>query len=231
MHPNSWGLVYGEGGAPGTVPLHNLRVTSHVLHLLGAPQVVPSTSRLTYFWAFLGALGRGEGAPLVRYLCKTQKSLHGRHVWETLIFFRTQKFPILQPIRFDTPLGASKETPKQVPKQTSTRGNPHQLRRNLNASISLVSAASVFRGIYIYIYCYNAPYRVIPFPKWCDALLAHSFTLAHLCDSPFCNTSRNKLIFRRVKSTPEPNSFEKYRDAPRISIAILLQKYAPSCWK
>ena len=30
------------------------------------------------------ALGRGEGVPLVRYLCKTQKSLHGRHVWETL---------------------------------------------------------------------------------------------------------------------------------------------------
>ena len=29
---HSWGLVYGEGGAPGTVPLHNLRVTSHVLH-------------------------------------------------------------------------------------------------------------------------------------------------------------------------------------------------------
>ena len=29
---HSWGFVYGEGGAPGTVPLHNLRVTSHVLH-------------------------------------------------------------------------------------------------------------------------------------------------------------------------------------------------------
>ena len=29
---DSWGLVHGEGGAPGTVPLHNLRVTSHVLH-------------------------------------------------------------------------------------------------------------------------------------------------------------------------------------------------------
>ena len=29
---HSWGLVYGEGGAPGTVPLHSLRVTSHVLH-------------------------------------------------------------------------------------------------------------------------------------------------------------------------------------------------------
>ena len=29
---HSWGLVCGEGGTPGTVPLHNLRVTSHVLH-------------------------------------------------------------------------------------------------------------------------------------------------------------------------------------------------------
>ena len=28
---HAWGLVYGEGGAPGTVPLHNLRVTAHVL--------------------------------------------------------------------------------------------------------------------------------------------------------------------------------------------------------
>ena len=45
-----------------------------------APRVVPSTSLLNHLWAFLGALGRGEGAPLVRYLCKTQKSLHGRHV-------------------------------------------------------------------------------------------------------------------------------------------------------
>ena len=26
---HSWGFVYGEGGTPGTVPLHNLRVTSH----------------------------------------------------------------------------------------------------------------------------------------------------------------------------------------------------------
>ena len=60
----------------------------------GAPWVVPSTSLLNYFWAFLVALGRGEGAPLVRYLCETQKSLHGRHVWETLIkylLFRDQK--------------------------------------------------------------------------------------------------------------------------------------------
>ena len=29
---HSFGLVYGEGGAPRTVPLHNLRVTSHVIH-------------------------------------------------------------------------------------------------------------------------------------------------------------------------------------------------------
>ena len=42
----------------------------------GAPRVVPSTYLLNYFCTFLGALGRGEGAPLVRYLCKTQKSLH-----------------------------------------------------------------------------------------------------------------------------------------------------------
>ena len=29
---HSWGLVYGEEGAPVTAPLRNLRVTSHVLH-------------------------------------------------------------------------------------------------------------------------------------------------------------------------------------------------------
>ena len=31
---------------------------------------------------------------------------------------------------------------------------------------------------------------------------------------------------RRVKLTPDPDTFEKYRDTPPISIAILLQKYA-----
>ena len=29
-------------------------------------------------------LGRGEGAPMVWYLCKTRRPLHGRHVWEML---------------------------------------------------------------------------------------------------------------------------------------------------
>ena len=33
-------------------------------------------------------------------------------------------------------------------------------------------------------------------------------------------------LIRRVESTPDPNTFEKYRDTPPISIAILLQKYA-----
>ena len=33
-------------------------------------------------------------------------------------------------------------------------------------------------------------------------------------------------LFRRVKSTLDPDTFEKYRDTPPISIAILLQKYA-----
>ena len=31
---------------------------------------------------------------------------------------------------------------------------------------------------------------------------------------------------RRVTSTPDPDTFEKYRDTPPISIAILLEKYA-----
>ena len=33
-------------------------------------------------------------------------------------------------------------------------------------------------------------------------------------------------FFKRVESTPDPNTSEKYRDTPPISIAILLQKYA-----
>ena len=82
---HSWGLVYGEGGAPGTVPLHNLRVTSHVLH----QKVLLGWYRVRLFWIIFGhswgPWGGARGAPLVRHLCKTQKSLHGRHVWETLI--------------------------------------------------------------------------------------------------------------------------------------------------
>ena len=31
--------------------------------------------------------------------------------------------------------------------------------------------------------------------------------------------------FRRVTSTPDPDTFEKYRDTPPICITILLQKY------
>ena len=31
---------------------------------------------------------------------------------------------------------------------------------------------------------------------------------------------------RRITSTPDPDTVEKYRDTPPISIAILLQKYA-----
>ena len=42
------GLVYGEGGTPGTVHLHNLRVTSHLLHQevpLGWYRVRPGEGR------------------------------------------------------------------------------------------------------------------------------------------------------------------------------------------
>ena len=42
----------------------------------------------------------------------------------------------------------------------------------------------------------------------------------------FCYSLLLTAIFRRVKSTPDPDTFEEYRDAPPISIAILLQKYA-----
>ena len=31
----------------------------------------------------------------------------------------------------------------------------------------------------------------------------------------------------RIKWSPDPDTFEKYRDAPPISIAMLLQKYPP----
>ena len=34
------------------------------------------------------------------------------------------------------------------------------------------------------------------------------------------------LAIRRVELTPDPDTFEKYRDTPPISIAILLQKHA-----
>ena len=53
--------MYGEGGAPGTVPLHNLRVTSHVLH-----QAVPlgGTKYVSFglFLSILRELGRERGA-------------------------------------------------------------------------------------------------------------------------------------------------------------------------
>ena len=35
-----------------------------------------------------------------------------------------------------------------------------------------------------------------------------------------------KQNFSEVESTPDPDTFEKYRDTPPISIATLLQKYA-----
>ena len=55
---HSWGLVYREGGAPGTVPLRNLRVTAHVLH-----QDVPlEWYWVRFFWIFWGhSEGPGEG--------------------------------------------------------------------------------------------------------------------------------------------------------------------------
>ena len=44
--------------------------------------------------------------------------------------------------------------------------------------------------------------------------------------SPLYSEREEKKTTRRVRSTPYPETFEKYRDTPPISIAILLQKYA-----
>ena len=59
---HSRGLAQGEGGAPGTVPLHDLS-TFTCSSPRCAPWVVPSTFLLNYVWAFLGGLARGEGRP------------------------------------------------------------------------------------------------------------------------------------------------------------------------
>ena len=56
---HSWGLVYGEGGAPGTVPLTHPKVTSHVLH-----QDVPrGWYQVRFFWIIFEHSGawRAEG--------------------------------------------------------------------------------------------------------------------------------------------------------------------------
>ena len=72
--PSGWSLVYA--GAPGPVTLHNLRVV-HIFFTRCSRQVVPSTFLLNHLWAFLGILGRGEGAP---WHSASHRSLHGRHV-------------------------------------------------------------------------------------------------------------------------------------------------------
>ena len=67
MFVHSWGLVYGEGGAPGTEPESHFTCSSPRC----AARVVPSTFFLFYhFVGILRGLRRGEGAPLLWYLCK-----------------------------------------------------------------------------------------------------------------------------------------------------------------
>ena len=62
-------------------PFHAISgIWGNLLGLFFFFSVVPSTFLLNCFCAFLGGMGRGEGAPLVQYLCKTLRSLHERHV-------------------------------------------------------------------------------------------------------------------------------------------------------
>ena len=42
----------------------------------------------------------------------------------------------------------------------------------------------------------------------------------------YCETRSQNYDLKRIKSTPDPDTFEKYRDTPPICIVILLQKYA-----
>ena len=70
--------MYWEEGAPGTVPLHNLRVTSHVLH-----QDVPlGGTRYVSFELFLAILGggAGEGTRDAPGTVPLQTQIHGRHI-------------------------------------------------------------------------------------------------------------------------------------------------------
>ena len=55
-------LCKGKGGAPGAAPLHNLRVTSYILHQ-DVPRVVPGMFLVNYFWAFVGGLRGQRGRP------------------------------------------------------------------------------------------------------------------------------------------------------------------------
>ena len=77
----SWGILGGGlcMGKGALLVWHlccDLRVTSHALH-----QDVPfGWYQYVSLELFLGILRGPGGAPLVRYLCKTHKSLHGSHV-------------------------------------------------------------------------------------------------------------------------------------------------------
>ena len=75
LGPCAWGRGrpwYGSFGQPES---HFIRPSARC-----APQVVPSTFLLNYFGHSKGAWGGERGASLVRYVCKTHRSLHGRHV-------------------------------------------------------------------------------------------------------------------------------------------------------
>ena len=65
-----------------------------------------------------------------------------------------------------------------------------------------------------------------PSPATSDKDLSRISTLSHQNFLWSLATGFLPSFFRRFKSTPDPDTFEKYRDTSPISIAILLQKYA-----
>ena len=60
----------------------------------------------------------------------------------------------------------------------------------------------------------------------CPVELSWQSTLVSRVGPLHFRVPSDTILFRRVESTPDPDTSEKYRDTPPISIATLLQKYA-----
>ena len=58
------------------------------------------------------------------------------------------------------------------------------------------------------------------------AIRFESHTPESLATRKFFTSDAKTPLLRRIQSTPDPDTFEKYRDTPPISIAIFGQKYA-----
>ena len=118
-------LVYGEGGRPsyGTSAI-SLHMFFTKICPAGGTKYVSFELFFFFFFRILRRPGEGSGGAPVRHLCKTYRSLHGRHVWE---------MPIEQPRLAPASTGCSRareifKTLRPSPRKTTCpiglRGNP-----------------------------------------------------------------------------------------------------------